>query len=64
LNISQADLLDFASGKSTLDGLISAGKARITGDKAAVERLSGIFALDLRNNMNLVLPLQPENQIK
>ena len=64
LDISQADLLAFASGKSSMDDLVSAGKAKITGDKAAVARLSGIFALDIKNNMNLVLPLQPENRVQ
>ncbi|CAB3787846.1 Putative alkyl/aryl-sulfatase YjcS [Paraburkholderia caffeinitolerans] len=64
LEISQADLLAFASGKSSLDELESAGKAKITGDKAAVGKLNGIFALNLKNNMNLVLPLQPENRVK
>ncbi|WP_250532458.1 alkyl sulfatase dimerization domain-containing protein [Caballeronia sp. ATUFL_F1_KS39] len=64
LDISQADLLAFASGKSSLEELVNAGKAKITGDRAAVDKLSGIFALDLRNDMNLVLPLQSENRVK
>ncbi|WP_148715720.1 alkyl/aryl-sulfatase [Chitinolyticbacter meiyuanensis] len=64
LEISQADLLSFASGKATLDDLASSGKAKIDGNKAAVAKLDGIFALDLKNNMNLVLPLQPENRVK
>jgi len=63
LDISQADLLAFATGKSTLDDLVSGGKAKISGDKAAVAKLTGVFALDLKNNMNLVLPLQSENRV-
>lgn len=64
LEISKLDFLAFASGKSSLDNLADAGKAKIGGDKAAVSKLNGIFALDLKNNMNLVLPLQPENRVK
>ena len=64
LDISQADLLAFASGKTSMDALVSGGKAKITGDKAAVGKLDGIFALDIKNNMNLVLPLQPENRVQ
>ena len=64
LEISKLDLLSFASGKASLDSLVSDGKAKISGDKAAVAKLNGIFALDLKNNMNLVLPLQPENRVQ
>ncbi len=64
LEISKLDFLTFASGKSSLDNLSSSGKAKISGDKAAVAKLNGIFALDLKNNMNLVLPLQPENRVR
>jgi alkyl sulfatase BDS1-like metallo-beta-lactamase superfamily hydrolase len=64
LEISKLDLLSFASGKSSMDDLVSNGKAKISGDKAAVAKLNGIFALDLKNNMNLVLPLQPENRVQ
>lgn len=64
LNIAQHDLLAFASGKSSLDSLVSGGKAKISGDKAAVAKLDGIFALDVRNDMNLVLPLQSDNRVK
>lgn len=64
LEVSQADLLAFASGKSTLDDLVGSGKARIGGDKAAVAKLNGIFALNLKNDMNLVLPLQPANRVQ
>lgn len=64
LDISQQDLLSFASGKESLDSLVSSGKAKISGNKAAVAKLTGIFALDVKNNMNLVLPLQPENRVQ
>ncbi|MNE85000.1 hypothetical protein D3C80_1819530 [compost metagenome] len=64
LEISKRDFLAFAAGQSKLDELVSGGKAKIDGDKAAVEKLNGIFALDVKNNMNLVLPLQPENRVK
>lgn len=64
LEISKLDLLSFASGKSSLDDLVGSGKAKISGDKAAVAKLNGIFALDIRNDMNLVLPLQSDNRVK
>ncbi|MGE6126278.1 alkyl/aryl-sulfatase [Aeromonas rivipollensis] len=64
LEISKRDFLAFAAGQSKLDELVSGGKAKIDGDKASVEKLNGIFALDVKNNMNLVLPLQPENRVK
>ncbi|QKH35347.1 MBL fold metallo-hydrolase [Achromobacter pestifer] len=64
LDISKRDLLEFASGKSTMDTLESSGKAKISGDRNAVAKLNGIFALDLRNDMNLILPLQKENRIQ
>ncbi len=64
LEIAKLDLLTFASGKSSLDDLASAGKAKISGDKEALKKLSGIFSLDVRGDMNLVLPLQAANRIK
>lgn len=64
LEIAKLDFMALGSGKAKLDELVAAGKAKVDGDKAAVEKLSGIFALDVKNNMNLVLPLQPENRVK
>lgn len=64
LEISKRDFLSFAAGQAKLDELVSGGKAKIDGNKAAVEKLNGIFALDVKNNMNLVLPLQPENRVQ
>ncbi len=64
VEISKLDLLSFVSGKAPLDQLVSSGKAKIQGDQAAVGKLSGIFSFDLKNNMNLVLPLQKENQVQ
>jgi alkyl sulfatase BDS1-like metallo-beta-lactamase superfamily hydrolase len=64
VEISQADFLAFISGKSPLADLVSSGKAKITGSQDAVAKLAGLFALDIRNDMNLVLPLQEANKIK
>lgn len=64
LEISKRDFLAFAAGQAKLDELVSGGKAKIDGNKGAVEKLNGIFALDVKNNMNLVLPLQPENRVQ
>lgn len=64
LTISQPDFMAFVSGKSAMDDLVKSGKAKITGDAKALDKLVGLFDMSIKNNMNLVLPLQPENQIK
>jgi hypothetical protein len=53
-----------AAAGNSLDDLVSGGKAKISGDKAAIAKLDSIFALDSKSNMNLVLPLQPENRVQ
>lgn len=64
LEITKLDLLAVMTRKATLDDLISGGKASVTGDREVLKKLHTIFDLGMKNNMNLVLPLQQENQIK
>ncbi len=64
LEISKLDLLALMSGKVTLDDLINNGKAKVDGNREVLKKLHRIFDLGMKNNMNLVMPLQPENQIK
>ncbi|WP_432720384.1 MBL fold metallo-hydrolase [Jeongeupia wiesaeckerbachi] len=64
LEIAKPDLLAFLAGKTSLDDLVKAGKAKVSGNAKALDKLPGLFDLNIKNNMNLVLPLQAENQIK
>ncbi|MFC4478703.1 alkyl/aryl-sulfatase [Flavobacterium chungangensis] len=64
LEISKSDLLSLMTGKVELDKLISGGKATIGGNGEILKKLRTIFDLNIKNNMNLVLPLQAENRIK
>ncbi|MFV0447492.1 MAG: alkyl/aryl-sulfatase [Vibrio sp.] len=64
LEIGKSDLLAFLNGKADLNGLVKSNKATVTGDQKALSKLTGLFDLSIKNNMNLVLPLQKENQIK
>ncbi|MBM3116326.1 alkyl/aryl-sulfatase [Jeongeupia naejangsanensis] len=64
LDISKLDLLTFLAGKSPMSDLVKAGKAKVTGDAKVLDKLPGLFDLTIRNDMNLVLPLQAGNRIK
>ncbi|KRG70703.1 hydrolase [Pseudoxanthomonas dokdonensis] len=64
LSIGKTDLIAVAAGKAKLDDLAGNGKAAITGDKEVLNKIASVFDNGMKNNMNLVLPLQPENQIK
>ncbi len=64
IEIGKADLLGFLAGKTELESLVKENKVTLTGDKKALAKLAGLFDLDIKNNMNLVLPLQQESQIK
>ncbi|MDR5016771.1 alkyl sulfatase dimerization domain-containing protein [Aeromonas veronii] len=64
LEIDKPSLLSFLASKVTLDELIKGGKAKVSGDSKVLEKLPGLFDLNIKNNMNLVLPLQTENQIR
>ncbi|AOX99974.1 alkyl/aryl-sulfatase [Jeongeupia sp. USM3] len=64
LEIAKPDLLAFLAGKTSMDTLVKDGKAKASGDAKALDKLPGLFDLSIKNNMNLVLPLQAENRIK
>ncbi|KUE79120.1 hydrolase [Aeromonas schubertii] len=64
LEIAKPELLAFLAGKVTMDALLNEGKAKVSGDAKVLEKLPGLFDLTIKNNMNLVLPLQQENRIK
>lgn len=64
LEISKRDFLDFISGKKSIDSMVSADEAKVIGDKKVLTKINAIFDVDIKNNMNLILPLQSENQIK
>ncbi|WP_082970745.1 hypothetical protein [Morganella psychrotolerans] len=47
-----------------MDDLISAGKASIEGDRGILQKIVATLDMKIRGDMNLVLPLQKENQIR
>ena len=64
LTTSRSDLLDFLYGNSTLDAFATTSGTSIDGDTDRLAGLPGIFDLELRNDMNLVLPLQEGSRIR
>lgn len=64
LSIAKTDLIAVATGKAKLDDLSGDGKATVGGDKEVLNKIASVFGTGMRNDMNLVLPLQEENRIK
>lgn len=64
LEIAKLDMIALMTGKASLDDLVKNGKAKIDGKRDILAKVSKIFDTGMKNNMNLVLPLQEENQIK
>jgi len=64
LSIAKTDLIAVAAGKAKLDDLVANGKAKLGGDKEVLNKIASVFDTGMKNDLNLVLPLQPENQIK
>ena len=64
MEISKLDLIALMTKKSTLDELIDAGKASVAGDQDMLRKLRSIFVIEMKNDMNLVLPLQKENRLE
>ncbi len=64
LSISKLDLVAVASGKAKLDDLAKDGKATITGNRQVLNQIASAFDKGMKNDMNLVLPLQDANRIK
>lgn len=63
LEISKMDLIGVMTGKAKLGDLTSEGKATISGDAEVFKKIAGTIDTKMKNNMNLVLPLQSENRI-
>lgn len=63
LEIAKLDMIGYVAGKASIGDLVGSGKAKVSGDSAVLETLAGLFDTDIKNNMNLVLPLQQENRI-
>ncbi|MBN8429523.1 MBL fold metallo-hydrolase [Microbulbifer salipaludis] len=64
LEIAKLDLLAAMSGKAKLKDLLSADKASITGNQEVLSKLTSVMGSKMRNDMNLVLPLQDANKIQ
>ncbi|WP_222618231.1 alkyl/aryl-sulfatase [Enterobacter sp. JUb54] len=64
LQISKVDLIAVVAGKEKIDDLITNGKAKIDGDRDVLKQIASTFDTNIKNDMNLVLPLQQANQIK
>ena len=46
-----------------MDDLIANGKAKIDGDREILKQIAGTLDTNIKNDMNLELPLQKENQV-
>jgi alkyl sulfatase BDS1-like metallo-beta-lactamase superfamily hydrolase len=64
MSISKIDFIKFLYGEIELDKLSSSGKTKIKGKKEILSKLKSVIDLNIKNNMNLVLPLQEDNRIK
>ncbi|MCT4701732.1 hypothetical protein MUA02_07545 [Enterobacteriaceae bacterium H20N1] len=47
-----------------MDDLITNGKAKVDGDREILKQITGTLDTKIKNDMNLVLPLQKANQIQ
>lgn len=64
VQIAKTDLIAVIAGKEKMDDLISNGKAKIEGDRGILKQIASTLDLKIKNDMNLVLPLQKANQIQ
>lgn len=64
VQITKNDLVRVITGQEKMDDLISAGKASIEGDRGILQKIVATLDMKIRGDMNLVLPLQKENQIR
>lgn len=64
VTISKLDFINFLYGKTSLDQLTTSSKSKLTGNKENIIKLKNVIDLNIKNNMNLVLPLQEENRIR
>lgn len=64
VQISKVDLIAVIVGKEKMDDLINNGKAKIDGDRTILQQIASTLDTRIKNDMNLVLPLQEANQIQ
>jgi len=64
LSIAKLDMIGYVAGKAAIADMVDNGKAKVSGDSGVLDTLSGLFDTDIKNNMNLVLPLQEENRVQ
>ncbi|SEQ15883.1 Alkyl sulfatase BDS1, metallo-beta-lactamase superfamily [Hyunsoonleella jejuensis] len=63
ISVLKADFINYLYGKVKLDELTSSKKIKIEGNSDILTNLRNVIDLTIKNNMNLVLPLQKENKI-
>ncbi|MBU9844357.1 alkyl/aryl-sulfatase [Rahnella ecdela] len=64
IEIAKTDLVAVIAGKEKMDDLLNNGKAKIEGDREILKQIASTLDLKIKNDMNLVLPLQKANQIQ
>lgn len=64
IQIAKTDLVAVVSAKETMDDLLANGKAKISGNRQILQQIASTLDTKIRNDMNLVLPLQKVNQIR
>ncbi len=64
VQIAKTDLVAVVAGKEKMDDLLSNGKAKIEGDRDILKQITATLDTNIKNDMNLVLPLQKANQIQ
>lgn len=64
VQISKIDLIAVVAGKEKMDDLLNNGKAKVEGDREVLKQIASTLDTKIKNDMNLVLPLQKANQIQ
>ncbi|WP_074416885.1 alkyl sulfatase C-terminal domain-containing protein [Kluyvera georgiana] len=62
--IAKIDLIAVLAGKEKMDDLFNNSKAKIAGDHDILKQITAPLDTNIKNDMNLVLPLQKANQIQ
>ncbi|MUM52701.1 MBL fold metallo-hydrolase [Klebsiella variicola] len=64
VKIAKTDLVAVTAGQENMDDLLSNGKVQIDGDRQILQQIVSTLDTKIKNDMNLVLPLQKANQIQ
>lgn len=64
LEIGKLDMIGYVTGKASIADLSANGNATVTGDSGVLETLAGLIDTNIKNDMNLVMPLQEENRVQ